>query len=270
MFTEKVNPPQVPRRRGRPPGHTAEGLQTRQRLFDAAIGLMTERGYAATTLRDVAERAGVSAGLLYRYFPGKQSVVLALYDDLSAQYVAAAAGMPKAKWRERFVYALRTSLEVLRPHRRALVALTSVLIGDAEHGVFSSSSASSRLRVQEVFDKALIGANDAPRPQIAAPLGRLLYLLHLAVLLWWLLDKSPGQRATKGLVLLIERAMPLAVLALRLPPVVRLLREGDSLFGEALLDDLQAASRDSSAVSGSSVRSASSRAQGSTTSSRCS
>src|SRR5439155_18331774 len=179
----------------------------------------------------------------YRYFPGKQSVVLALYDDLSAQYVAAAAGMPKAKWRERFVYALRTSLEVLRPHRRALVALTSVLIGDAEHGVFSSSSASSRLRVQEVFDKALIGANDAPRPQIAAPLGRLLYLLHLAVLLWWLLDKSPGQRATKGLVLLIERTMPLAVLALRLPPVVRLLREGNDLFGDALLDDLEAADR---------------------------
>ena len=64
MFTEKVNPPQVPRRRGRPPGHTAEGLQTRQRLFDAAIGLMAERGYGATTLRDVAERAGVSAPLL--------------------------------------------------------------------------------------------------------------------------------------------------------------------------------------------------------------
>src|SRR5439155_27048589 len=127
MFTEKVNPPQVPRRRGRPPGHTAQGLQTRQRLFDAAIGLMAERGYGATTLRDVAERAGVSAGLLYRYFPGKQSVVLALYDDLSAQYVAAAAGMPKAQRRERFLYAPRTSLKVPRPHRRTAVSPISIL-----------------------------------------------------------------------------------------------------------------------------------------------
>src|SRR2546430_9531180 len=115
MFTEKVNPPQVPRRRGRPPGHTARGLQTRQRLFDAAIGLMTERGYAATTLRDVAERAGVSAGLLYRYFPGKQSVVLALYDDLSAQYVAAAAGLRQTNQHGRLVQAPPQKRQGTRP-----------------------------------------------------------------------------------------------------------------------------------------------------------
>ena len=37
------------------------------------------------------------------------------------------------------------------------------------------------------------------RGDLAAALGRLLYLVHLAVLLWWLLDKSPRQRATTGL-----------------------------------------------------------------------
>jgi hypothetical protein len=59
----------------------------------------------------------------------------------------------------------------------------------------------------------------------------------LVVLLWWLLDKSPGQRATKGLVTLIEQAMPSAVLALRLPPVARIMRTGDDLFRDALFDD---------------------------------
>ena len=145
--------------------------------------------------------------------------------------------MPKGRWRDRFLYALRTSLAVLRPHRRTLAGLVSVLIGDAEHGLFSSSSTFSRVRVQAIFHEAVMGATDAPRAQIAAPLGRLLYLLHLAVLLWWLLDKSPGQRATKGLVDLIAQAMPSAVLALRFPPVVRILRTGDALFREALFDD---------------------------------
>jgi len=237
MFTENVNETEVPRGRGRPPGRTPEGLETRKRLIDSAVALMGERGYAATTLRDVATKARVSSGLLYRYFPSKQAVVLALYDDLSADYVAAAARMPKGRWRDRFLYALRTSLAVLRPQRRTLSALVSVLIGDAEHGLFSASSSFSRLRVQAIFHEAVIGATDAPRAQIAAPLGRLLYLLHLAVLLWWLLDKSPGQRATKGLVALIENAMPSAVLALRFPPVVRILRTGDDLFREALFDD---------------------------------
>jgi len=37
-------------------------------------------------------------------------------------------------------------------------------------------------------------------------LGRLLYLVHLAVLLWWLLDRSARQRATNGLVSLTARS----------------------------------------------------------------
>jgi AcrR family transcriptional regulator len=236
MFTDKVNAPLVPRGRGRPPGRTAQGLETRRLLFDTAIDLMAERGYAATTLRDVASEAGVSPGLLYRYFPSKQSVVLALYDDLSARYAAAAARMPRGRWRERFLFALRTSLDVLKPHRRTLSALVPVLVGDSEHGLFSPSTTFSRVRVQQAFQDAVIGASDAPRGELAIALGRLLYLLHLAVLLWWLLDKSPGQRATKGLVALIEQTMPSAVLALRLRPVARLLRTGDALFGEALFD----------------------------------
>ena len=69
-------------KRGRPPGRTVEGEATRRRLYETAIRLIGEQGYEATTLRDVAKRAGVSAGLLYRYFPSKRSVVLALYDEL--------------------------------------------------------------------------------------------------------------------------------------------------------------------------------------------
>lgn len=236
MFTDKVKQPEVPRRRGRPPGRTAQGVETRQLLFDTAIRLMAKHGYADTTLRAVASEAGVSPGLLYRYFPSKQSVVLALYDDLSAEYAAAAARMPRGRWRDRFLFALRTSLAVLDPHRRTLSALVPVLVGDAEQGLFSPSTAFSRFRVQQAFQDAVLGATDAPRREIAGALGRLLYLLHLAVLLWWLLDKSPSQRATTGLVTLVEQTMPSAVLALRFRPVANLLRTGDALFGEALFD----------------------------------
>jgi hypothetical protein len=56
-------------------------------------------------------------------------------------------------------------------------------------------------------------------------------------LLWWLLDKSPGQRATAALVSLIERALPLAATALRVPGVPGLLVAADALVRDALLDD---------------------------------
>ena len=241
MFTETVKPP-VRRGPGRPPGPTADGLRTRKRLYGVAIELISARGYDAATLRDIADAAGVSVGLLYKHFPSKRAVVLALYDELSADYAREAATMPRGRWRDRYVFALRISLRVLGPHRRALSSLVPVLVGDPLDGVFGPSTAFSRERVVPVFDAAIRGASDAPKAELAGPLGRLLYLIHLAVLLWWVLDKSPRQRATTALVALIERALPLASIALRVGPVRRVVRSGDELFREALFQDASASS----------------------------
>lgn len=232
MFTENVKP----RKRGRPPGQTPQGTAARDRLYATAIRLIAERGYEATTLRDIAKEADVSAGLLYRYFPSKQAVVLALYDELSTAYALQAAGMRPGRWRDRFLFAVKTSLQVLEPHQMALRALTPVMVGDPDEGIFAASTAFSRLRVQRVFEEAVTGSTDAPAQPLAAALGRLLYLVHLAVLLWWLLDKSSGQRATVALVSLTQQLLPSAALALRVPPVRRFVIAADELIVEALFE----------------------------------
>jgi AcrR family transcriptional regulator len=179
----------------------------------------------------------VSVGLLYRYFPSKQAVVIALYDELSSAYARQAADMPPGRWRDRFVFALTTSLDVLKPHQVALRALTPVLVGDPEEGIFSASTAFSRQRVLQVFEQVVVASSDAPRQPMAAALGRLLYLIHLAVLLWWLLDKSSHQRATATLVSLIQQLLPSAALTLRVPPVRRFVISVDELVREALFGD---------------------------------
>jgi AcrR family transcriptional regulator len=233
MFTEKVKP----RGRGRPRGPTAQGAAARQRLYEIAISQMAERGYEGTTLRDVAKEAGVSVGLLYRYFPSKRAVIIALYDELSADYARQALEMPRGRWRDRFVFALKTSLEVLEPHRLALKALTPILVGDPQEGVFAESAAFSRLRVQAVFEEAVAGSTDSPAPAVARAVGRLLYLAHLAVLLWWLLDKSSKQRATAALLLVTQQILPSAALGLRVPPVRRFVLAMDELIADALFGD---------------------------------
>src|SRR5688500_16107382 len=128
MFTEikpagKAPDTAKPRGRGRPPGRTAQGAAAKQRLYDIAVKRMTKHGYDLTTLRDVAKDAGVSVGLLYRYFPSKRAVIFALYDELSAGYVTTTAAMRPGKWRDRAMFALTSSLEVLKPHRTTLRGL---------------------------------------------------------------------------------------------------------------------------------------------------
>jgi AcrR family transcriptional regulator len=219
---------------------TAQGIATRDRLYATAVRLIAARGWHETTLRDVAAEAGVSVGLLYRYFPSKRAIVLALYDELSADYAAQAATMQRGRWRERYLYALRTSLDVLRPHRAILVALVPVLVSPAEDGLFAPGTAFSRRRVERVFQDAVLGATDAPPPPLGPALGRLLYLVHLATILFWLLDRSPRQTATNGLLALLERALPLAALGLRLRRVSTLVVAADRLVGAALFDDTAA------------------------------
>jgi AcrR family transcriptional regulator len=185
----------------------------------------------------VATRANVSVGLLYRYFPSKQAVVLALYDQLAAEQAARATAMPRGRWRERFLFTLETSLTILRPHRQTLSALIPVLVSNAPDGLFSNTTAFSRERVQRIYQDAVVGASDAPRDEVAAALGRLLYLTHLAVVLWWLLDKSPQQRATRALVRLMSGALPAASMTLRLPKAGTFILTGDRLFQDALIGE---------------------------------
>lgn len=243
MFTKNkpARPAEGKRGRGRPPGPTAHGEAMRARLYRVAIGLFARRGFEETTLREIAQRAGVSPALLYRYFPSKRAVVLALYDELSRDFERETAELAPGKWRERFLTALRASLGVLAPHRETLVALIPLLVSRREEGLFSPATAFSRERVQGAFVAAATGASDAPTGATGAALGRLLYLAHLGVLLWWLLDRSAGQRATEALLSLLERVLAPVALALKLPPTRTLALELDAAAGQALFGDGAAA-----------------------------
>src|SRR5262249_58271172 len=118
------------------------------------------------------------------------------------------AALPRGKWRERFVHALEISLRTLGPHRLTLRALAPVMVGDTEEGVFAQHTAFSRNRVQGIFRDAVLGPTDAPTQPLADALSQLLYLAHLGLILWWLLDRSPHQRATQSLVALIRQLLP--------------------------------------------------------------
>ncbi len=56
-----------------------DGDATRQRLLRAALELFTTNGFQATTTPEIAERAGVAEGTIYRHFPGKEQLLNEVY-----------------------------------------------------------------------------------------------------------------------------------------------------------------------------------------------
>ncbi len=51
-----------------------KGERTRQVIEDAALSLFMEQGYHATSMRQIAERAGLALGGIYNHFPGKENI----------------------------------------------------------------------------------------------------------------------------------------------------------------------------------------------------
>ena len=74
------------RNRGPSPEKTA---QTRQALVRAALELFIEQGYRGTPVSEVAERAGVAKGTVYRHFADKQALFAGVIGDVLDQRVAA-------------------------------------------------------------------------------------------------------------------------------------------------------------------------------------
>ena len=54
--------------------------KSRQQILDASLKLFSHRGYGATSVRDIAEEAGLSKGNVYHHFPDKETIFRALLD----------------------------------------------------------------------------------------------------------------------------------------------------------------------------------------------
>jgi AcrR family transcriptional regulator len=67
----------------------------RRGTLDAAAALLDEGGYAALTIRAVAQRAGTSTGLIYQYFADKQDIFVALLNESQIESAAFVANLPR-------------------------------------------------------------------------------------------------------------------------------------------------------------------------------
>jgi AcrR family transcriptional regulator len=70
-------------------------------ILDGAAQVFTKRGYAGTTTNHIAERAGVSIGSLYQYFPNKDTILVALHARHMESASEALRGMMAEALREK-------------------------------------------------------------------------------------------------------------------------------------------------------------------------
>ncbi len=83
VTTGRDKPTGVGSRPATPTARRLTAEERRAQLFDVALSLFAERGYAATTMDDIAEAAGVTKPLVYQHFDSKRALYIELMDVFS-------------------------------------------------------------------------------------------------------------------------------------------------------------------------------------------
>jgi AcrR family transcriptional regulator len=177
--------------------------QTRALILETALRLFRERGYDGTTMRAIAEQAGVSVGNAYYYFASKEHLVQGFYDriaqDHREQLPAATAGQRDLG--DRLRTALRVWLAIAEPyHEFAAQLFKNAADPDSPLSPFSAESAPAREAVIELYRGVLAGSDAKLDADLAALLPELLWLYHMGIVLYWVYDRSPRAARTHRLV----------------------------------------------------------------------
>ena len=179
----------------------AASEETRRQILETALALFRDRGFEATTIRDIASGAGLSLGAAYYYFKSKEAIVGAYYDyvQLEHQTRARDAFARARNLRERLRAAFHTKIDIMQEDRRLLRALFRYG-GDPDHALswFGPATRQQRVLSAAVFAEALGDERLPDDVREAAP--TLLWTLHMGILLYFLYDGSPNQRRTRRLI----------------------------------------------------------------------
>ncbi len=209
------------------PRVTPRAEDTRRKIYEAAMELFREKGFDETTMRDIASKAGVALGGAYYYFGSKDAIVLAFYREMQESsneaVLAALAGHKKLKDRLRCV--LDQRLQLLEPNRKFCAALFRHAPDSADPlSPFSDETRPIREGAIEHMRLAVEGS-DAKVPSDLQPrLPYLLWLYQMALIMFWLYDRSPNQERTARL---LDKSLGLLVNLLRLStlPLTKPLRK---------------------------------------------
>jgi AcrR family transcriptional regulator len=205
------------------PDLTPRAEQTRTAITEAALRLFRENGYEATTMRAIAQEAGVSTGNAYYYFGSKEELVQQFYAHTHADHVAACRAILETEtdFATRLRGTLRAMIDVNGPyHAFAARFFKYAAEPSSPLSPFSKESSPARDAAIALFREVVEGSTTRIDRELRAQLPELLWLYSMGIVLFWVHDASPGCAKTYQL---IDRTVPLADRLIALSRV-RLLR----------------------------------------------
>jgi AcrR family transcriptional regulator len=182
---------------------TVKGEQTKALILSTALEMLHERGYEATTMRAIAEKADVSLGNAYHYFGSKDHLIQAFYHRIHEDHLQASlpALQKESSLKARLLSVMRLKIETMEPyHEFAGVLFQTAADPHSPLNPFAHASAPVRRDSIMLFEQ-LVEQTKARIPNdLRAELPYLLWLYHMGVVLFWIHDSSRKRARTYRLI----------------------------------------------------------------------
>jgi len=184
------------------PGKRAQNKQViRRRIVKSALNLFQTKGFATTTTKAIARKAGIAEGTVFNYFRSKEDIALSFFEEEVDHAIAAVRDNPRlrtAPLEEKLFTLVHSQLEYLAPYERFIGAALIHALNPASHlGPFSHRAQQLRHRylafVTELVEES------APKQQqstISWLVPEAFWIYYLGVLLFWLYDSSEDKQHT--------------------------------------------------------------------------
>ena len=182
---------------------TRRAEDTRRKIYEAAMELFREKGFEETTMRDIAAKAGVALGGAYYYFSSKDAIVLEFYRQMqdASNPLMLATLEGKKKLGDRIRCVVEGRLQLLEPNRKFCAALFRHAPDSADPlSPFSEESRQMREGAVEQMRVAVEGSDSKIPVDLQPRLPYLLWLYQMALIMFWLYDRSTNQERTKKLL----------------------------------------------------------------------
>jgi AcrR family transcriptional regulator len=182
---------------------TAAQRDRRQRILAAARGLLEDRDYDRIQMRDVADRAEVALGTLYRYFPSKEQLFAHALLDWSESFETAMrrTGAEPASDAERMERALRRTMRAFErnPNYFRLIGVLEVVDDEEAAAAFRA--------YRRRFESVMVDSIDDLDPADARVVTAMLSTYMGGLLRAW----SRGELPLRAVHESIERAVRLVL-----------------------------------------------------------
>jgi AcrR family transcriptional regulator len=182
---------------------TPKGEQTKTLILNTALEMLHERGYENTTMRAIAQKAGVSLGNAYHYFGSKDHLIQAFYHQTHDNHLRASLPVlqKETSLKARLLSVMRLKIDTLEPyHEFAGVLFQTAADPHSPLNPFAHAAAPVRRDSIKLFEDLVAGSKARIPEDLRAELPYLLWLYHMGIILFWIHDSSRKRARTYHLI----------------------------------------------------------------------